>query len=65
MPLLLFILCGLFLGGTGGPLLWPMCMIFFGAIGVVSGFAVRAELQQQKKEAEEEGKGSSGPSEEN
>ena len=41
-PILLFFFCALVLRDTGGPLFWPFAAVFFGLIGMVIGFVVRA-----------------------
>jgi hypothetical protein len=51
VPLLLFFLCAFISGDTGGPLFWPICMLFFGVVGLVVGIVVGGELRQQKREA--------------
>lgn len=66
-PLLLFLFCAFILGDTGGPLFWPVCVLFFGVVGLVVGIVVGGELRQQKLEAamkRRNEEGSSGPGDE-
>ena len=41
-PMLLFFGCAIFLGDTGGPLIWPIFALPLGLIGLAIGFIYRA-----------------------
>ena len=42
LPILLFFACAIFLGDTGGPLIWPIFAVPLGIIGLIAGFIYRA-----------------------